>query len=443
VRRLPVSLPLAVALSAALFAGVYLSTSRVEAQSAQATLTQAPAGFDNLPNGLTDSTTFTADKTVFEEVEKITDGLGPVYNAQSCRECHQNPVTGAISQIREFRAGHNSNGSFVGATVTLRDNNGNNVTIANRSLINQRAICPAVDASQVVNGVPFSFPNAYGEERISTAENIRTDRTSLNTLGDGFIESVADTTLIQLANNQCNSTGGRICGLAIEVPVLEMSGATAVGRFGWKDQHASLLSFSSDAYLNEMGITNRLNPDEVTPNCDITPDPEDHTGSDGLADIDHFARFMRATKTPPRDALLMNTSDAIAGANLFHAVGCDICHVTSMNTAAPGTAVDGGAFVVPPSLGNKTFHPYSDFLLHNLGTGDGIVQTGGQQTANRMRTPPLWGVRMRNQLMHDGANPTFFEAIQRHGGEASPVTNNFNSLSITQQNQLITFLLSL
>jgi CxxC motif-containing protein (DUF1111 family) len=407
--------------------------------------TEAPSGYDNQPNGLTDTATFSLDRGKFEETEGIGDGLGPIFNAQSCRECHQNPVTGSTSQVKELRAGHQDNsGNFVGATATLADGT---VTIANRSLINQRAICPAVDTI-TVNGQSqtYSFPQTQGQERISTAETIRVFRISLNTLGDGFIESVADQTLLNIASNQCSSTGGLICGETVRVPVLEASGALAVGRFGWKNQHASLLSFSSDAYLNEMGISNRLPPNnvDVTRLCDVIPDPNDNTpDSEGLNDIDHFARFMRATKVPPRDSALAASSDGVAGASLFHRVGCDICHVSSITTAPTGTAVAAGGFIVPDSLGNKVIHPYSDFLLHNIGTGDGIVQTGGQETAPKMRTPPLWGVRTRTELLHDGRSSTFYDTIQRHRNEAQPVTNNFNSLSTTQQNQLITFLRSL
>jgi len=407
--------------------------------------TEAPSGYDNQPNGLTDSASFTMDRGKFEETEAIGDGLGPIFNAQSCRECHQNPVTGSTSQVKELRAGHNDfNGNFVAATATLADGT---VTIANRSLINQRAICPAVDTI-TVDGQPqtYNFPQTQGQERISTAETIRAFRMSLNTLGDGFIESIADQTFLNLASSQCSRTGGLICGETVRVAVLEASGALAVGRFGWKNQHASLLSFSSDAYLNEMGISNRLPPNnvDVTRLCDVIPDPNDNTpDSEGLNDIDHFARFMRATKAPPRDTALATSSDGVAGATLFHNVGCDICHVSSITTAPAGTAVAAGAFIVPASLGNKVIHPYSDFLLHNIGTGDGIVQTGGQETAQKMRTPPLWGVRTRTELLHDGRSVTFFDTIQRHHNEAQSVLNNFNNLSTTQQNQLITFLRSL
>jgi CxxC motif-containing protein (DUF1111 family) len=407
--------------------------------------TEAPSGYDNQPNGLTDTATFTMDRGKFEETEAIGDGLGPIFNAQSCRECHQNPVTGSSSQVKELRAGHpDGHGNFVAATATLA---AGTVTIANRSLINQRAICPAVDTI-TVDGQPqsFSFPQTQGQERISTAETIRAFRMSLNTLGDGFIESIADQTLLDLASSQCSRTRGAICGEAVHVPVLEANGALAVGRFGWKDQHASLLSFSSDAYLNEMGISNRLPPNDVdvTRLCDVIPDPNDHDlDSEGFTDMDHFARFMRATKVPPRDTALATSLVGIAGAGLFHSTGCDFCHVSSITTAPTGTAVAAGAFIVPDSLGNKIIHPYSDFLLHDVGTGDGIVQTGGQETARKLRTPPLWGVRTRTELLHDGRSATFFDTIQRHRGEASPVIDNFNRLNPAQQNQLITFLRSL
>jgi len=409
------------------------------------TAAEAPSGYDNQPNGLTDPPSFAMDRGQFEQTEFIGDGLGPIFNAQSCRECHQNPVTGSTSQVKELRAGHqDAFGNFVAATATLADGT---VTIPNRSLINQRAICPAVDTI-TVNGQSqtYSFPQTQGQERISTAETIRAFRMSLNTLGDGFVESIADQTLLNLASAQCSNTGGLICGQTVRVAVLEASGALAVGRFGWKDQHASLLSFSSDAYLNEMGVSNRLPPNnvDVTRICDVIPDPNNNdTDSEGLQDIDRFARFMRATKVPPRDTALATSSDGVAGATLFHNVGCDICHVSSITTAAPGTTVAAGAFTVPPSLGNKLIHPYSDFLLHNIGTGDGIVQTGGQETAQKMRTPPLWGVRTRTELLHDGRSVTFYDTIQRHRNEAQPVLNNFNNLSTTQQNQLITFLRSL
>jgi len=105
--------------------------------------------------------------------------------------------------------------------------------------------------------------------------------------------------------------------------------------------------------------------------------------------------------------------------------------------------INGGAFAVPTALGNKIIHPFTDFALHNIGTGDGIVQNAGQSTANQMRTAALWGIRGRNRLMHEGLNITIFDSIQLHAGQATTARNNFNSLSATSRNDLIAFVLSL
>jgi len=205
-----------------------------------------------------------------------------------------------------------------------------------------------------------------------------------------------------------------------------------------------MVSFSADAYLNEMGITSPLQPTENTANgqsvaaFDQVPDPED----DG-ADIEIFARFMRATKAPPRDEALAASPEAQAGSQLFNQIGCATCHVRDITTAPPGTLINGGAFTVPPALGNKVIHPFSDFLLHDIGTGDGIVQNGGPSTRNKVRTAPLWGLRTRNRLLHDGLSLTPNEAILQHRGQASNVTRNYQSLNSTQRKQLLTFLRSL
>ena len=98
---------------------------------------------------------------------------------------------------------------------------------------------------------------------------------------------------------------------------------------------------------------------------------------------------------------------------------------------------------MPASLGNRIIHPFSDFLLHNVGTGDGVVQNGGQSTRNKVRTPPLWGLRTRDRLMHDGATLTRNEAILRHAGEATSVINSYRALTNLEKIQLIVFLDSL
>lgn len=415
-----------------------------------APLPEAPTGFDNKSNGMVDDSTHQADQAKFEETEAISDGLGPLYNAQSCRECHQNPVSGAASQVMELRVGHNGpDGKFQNPEIPI--NHGSEV-IKGRSLVNLRAICPNA-----------AFPTTEIQERVPESEKIRTFRTSLNLLGDGFVEAIDDATLMEISKNQCKRDHGRICGLILNVPIVEAPGQTRVGRFGWKNQQASLLSFAGDAYLNEMGITNPLFPDEVTNLCNTVAEPNDKPGSDGLADIDHFARFVRATKAPARDLQQAGTPAAKRGETLFGKIGCDTCHDATLTTAAAGTVVNGGKFAIPDALGNKTFHPYSDFLLHDVGTGDGIVMAMEEHygkhmyeiqwknfsaetyrsTANRIRTAPLWGVRLQPMLMHDGASLTFLDAIRRHRGEASRVAERFEKLSHSEQEAIVEFLKSL
>jgi CxxC motif-containing protein (DUF1111 family) len=371
---------------------------------------EAPAGYDNRTNGLLDQAAFDAARATFNEREELADGLGPLYNADSCGACHSNPVVGGISQVVELRAGHFDGTRFIEQ--------------AGGSLINDRAIDSSI------------------QERVLGSSEVRTFRTSLNTLGDGFVEAIADGTLVAISNGQPSS----MRGLVIRVPVNEAptAGVTAVARFGWKNQHASLVSFSADAYLNEMGVTSTLQPTENTSNgnsvaaFDAVADPEDTDG-----DVQAFADFMRSTKAPPRDAVAAATTDARIGSQLFDAVGCNVCHVRTIITAQVNTPILGGFARVPAALANKAIHPFSDFLLHNVGTGDGIVQNGGAATRNRMRTPPLWGMRSRNRLMHDGESLTRNDAILRHAGEATSVINSYRALSTNQKNQLVAFLNSL
>jgi len=369
---------------------------------------------------------FEDNKFIFSERETIADGLGPTYNDVGCVECHQSVDVGAFGQQMEFRAGHITNGAFVDAP--------------GGQLIHARGT-----DSDIV-------------EHISTAETVKAFRVVTSTLGDGFVECVANATLENNVAAQPLAQRGTLTN----VPVVEANNTLRHGRFGWKAQQASLLSFAGDAYLNEMGITNKFdgfggrsssaadagtheNPastaegviDVTFPSpFDPVADPEDD-GDDVLA----FADFMAATRAPGRQNPI--PAAAAAGDPLFTSVGCAVCHTRTLTTAAPGTLINGGAFAVPAALGNKIIHPFSDFALHNIGTGDGIVQNAGQSSANQMRTAPLWGIRARNRFMHEGLNITIFDSIQLHAGQATTARNNFNALTATQQNNLIAFVLSL
>ena len=204
------------------------SAALAQGTEALASSTEAPTGFDELTNGLTTQDQFNADRDKFNEQEQIADGLGPGYNAQSCGECHQNPVSGSSSQISELRAGRFRNGTFT-------EHPGG-------SIVHSRAIYAAI------------------QDQLMRFDSVRTFRMSLSTLGDGFVESIPDETLADIATHQPPNMRGQL----ISVPVLEAKGASRAGRFGWKNQHASLVSFAADAYLNDMGITSSLQPTETT-----------------------------------------------------------------------------------------------------------------------------------------------------------------------------------
>ena len=240
---------------------------------AQQSVTEAPAGFDmplntqnpgsqSVNNGIAEppGDTFALDQAQFERHHDASTGLGPLFNGTACAECHENGAVGVASQLTEVRVGHrDANGNSVNPTVLI--NNGA-TAITGRSIVNDRSICE------------------QAQEHTPATETITTLRAVLNTLGDGFVEAVDDQTLFAIAANQPAQSGGMIHGEAIVIPILEAPGQTGIGRFGWKDQQPTLLSFAGDTYLNEMGVTNRLRPKDVTSVCKITSDPEDRARVD-------------------------------------------------------------------------------------------------------------------------------------------------------------------
>ena len=659
--------------------------------NSQGGATEAPALFDNMTNGFTDQATFDADRAAFEEREEKEDGLGPIFNAQACVECHQNRVTGGVSQILELRAGHSGpDGSFVpapggslinsrsinttiqervpgepritfvntstqvsivsfdidaGVLNTMPDvpttghsfpayspdgsriafsanggiwvvnNDGTNpnlitfegtdfhpswspdgtkiafssartgtaqiftvtpigtdvTNISNNPLVNDRFPIFSPDGTKIafqrtpsglgavgkiwtmnsngaaqtqitlglgnderpsyspdgttiafstnrdgnyeiyktpaVGGVATRLTNnaasdrnpswapdnsaiAFGSDRNAglkiwaiepdganpsqvngnndgggdqpayskdQGETIRSFRASPILVGLGFVECIADGTLLAIRDSQPVA----MRGTAIEVDITEAPDQTRIGRFGWKNSVATLKSFAAGAYLFEMGITSPLLPREQTSLgrsvafADTVPDPEDTGGEEGHGeDVEAFTRFMRSTKAPPRNSAMVLNDATDPGSLLFDSLQCSVCHVRQIITAPVGSVINGGTFVVPVALGNKIIRPFSDFLLHDIGTGDGIVETNGELTRNKIRTAPLWGLRTRDKLMHDGGSSsppsnsgaqsfTFNEAILRHAGQASASRTAYQALTTLRKEQLIRFLKSL
>jgi CxxC motif-containing protein (DUF1111 family) len=356
---------------------------------------------------------FEDGKLEFEEVDTVEDGLGPTFNGRGCAECHhQRAIGGASAQNNEVRAGQFANGAFV--------------NLSGGSLFQINSIPPTSECGEVVP------PEA----------NVIARRQTQPLFGMGLMEAIPEATILARADPD-DRNGDGISGRA---PIVfdPATNSMRVGRFGWKSQVATLLTFSGDAYLNEMGITNDLFPQEEAPNgntarlqaCDTVPDPEDGREPEtGRRGIDNFENFMRFLGPPPRGTINL---DVIIGGVIFDYIGCDSCHTTRMMTGPNAIA----------ALDRKAVVLWSDLLLHDVGdtNGDGIPGDGipqGEAGPNELRTPPLWGLRASPPYLHDGSAPTIREAILRHAGEARRVVAFFRLLPAYAQQKLMAFLESL
>jgi CxxC motif-containing protein (DUF1111 family) len=360
-----------------------------------------PAEFERFRMGLDD----------FLEVETPEEGLGPSFNAASCAVCHNVPVIGGTSLVSEVRGAH-------------RDPQG----------VSHQLTAADGTALETLFHL-FSNPTHLCQPALPPEANVIARRIPIPTFGAGLVEAIADETLLALEDPD-DRNGDGISGRAAIVVDLG-TGDRRVGRFGWKSQHATLRPFSADAYRNEMGITNELFRDELAVGvsterlrrCDPIPDPEDVADRrTGLAAIDNFEAFLKFLAPPPRGNV---DAAARAGETLFVSIGCAACHVPTLQTGPSRH----------PLFDRKPVPLFSDLLLHDVGTGDGIPQASA--LPNEIRTPALWGLRTRRPHLHDGSASTVEEAIERHRGEAEGVRQRFDTLRPEQRTALIAFLHSL
>jgi CxxC motif-containing protein (DUF1111 family) len=389
--------------------------------------TPSLSGFGALIQGTTtaEGQAWVVGRTQFETVLGPADGLGPIFNGQSCVQCHTQPdingapIPGGASAVTETR--------FVTTSHVF-------------DLLHQAALDPSVQ-----DGVPI--------DAVLVAH-----RKTTPLFGMGLIEAIPDATII--ANVHVHPIDGVIGQAAmLNDAVTNFIASTTgpnnhVGRFGWKCQQASLLAFSADAYINEIGVTNRFFSTDIAPYAlgveppnqallaaaepaGITPttlqdtpadptQPESPTNKD---DIDRFTDFMQLNAPPPTVPL---TNQAKFGQTVFKMTNCVACHTPSMTTGAN-------------SIAALSFQPvplYSDLLLHDMGTlGDGIVQAAAGATF--MRTAPLWGLRARSPFLHDGRASNIQEAIQLHDGEAKTIRDRYMLLPQASKDALIAFLNSI
>ncbi len=365
-------------------------------------------GFGGPLPGLTpdQQSRFTAGRASFVVIETVPEGIGPVFNDTSCANCHSGPAVGGSSDTTVTRFGRITNGQF------------DPMTEFGGSLIQKNGIGR-------YNGVNF-----VGEV-VPHQATIVAHRRTTPLFGLGLVGAVPDSTLEEVANLEAQyapDTAGRVN--MITDPT---TGVLMAGRFGWKCQHGSLFSFSADAYLNEMGITTPLLPDENCPqgNCALlaanpalsNPNEPDND------DVQAFTDFMTLLAPPPQLSL---SSQAKSGAKTFVTIGCVNCHLPALQTGSNPVA----------ALNQVVFFPYSDFLLHDMGSlGDGIAQGGAGQT--EMRTAPLWGVRARTSFLHDGRTRSLSGAITAHDGQGKSAAVQFSRLKASDQANLIAFLNSL
>ena len=351
----------------------------------------------------------------FDRTLQVSEGLGPIFNQNSCSSCHSNPLGGSGSiTVTRFGFFDAKGGGF------------DPLASLGGSLLQENSI--AIGCGEIVP------PEA----------NITAERVTTSVLGAGLIEAIPDAQITALAVAHPSGVAGSIRMVS---PV--EGGGARVGRFGWKAQVATVLTFSADASLNEMGFTNRFFPTEEAPNgnqallnlCDTVADPEDGPDAQGQHFIDRITDFQRYLAPPPQ-----TPKSGMAGEAIFISIGCAECHnpgFTTSNDPSLETALRG-----------KAIRPYSDFLLHDMGAAADFIEDGSAGMQD-VKTPPLWGVRRRDPLWHDGrvGGGTLATRImgtggiiELHGALLSTAANsagNFNALSIADKNKVIAFLDSL
>lgn len=447
-----------------------------------------------IANNFNDLTNFNNGFLNFQETETLnpaTDAsgppgqLGPLFNNSSCAACHSNPARGggglALMEqrlstggppVRIFAVDHMLFGASEqqAALGTIFAYGMESVPLGAQIGIpdNTPSACQQVEFARGFSpSLPMCVADSANDSGLTGTPTCIAHRQSLPLFGDGLVEATSDQTFATIAANQPTAIRGTVRMVAdlnnfdgpaseVSAPALAALGTPHVARFGWKDDFSTLVGFSADAYLNEIGITNDLNSQPNTTcamgvqqygvTLQTADDPEDSVDSTGRADIDRFTDFMRALQPPPE---LTPTPSALAGRVLFSQIGCAGCHTPSITTASNpasflpptinGTPASGN---VNRALSNVTYHPYGDFLLHDMGSlGDGVNDDAAIANDERMmRTMPLWGIRARVIFLHDGRATDLPTAISLHDGQGATAAAAFESLNPQQQTNLMDFL---
>jgi CxxC motif-containing protein (DUF1111 family) len=392
------------------------------------------------------------------------NGLGPVFNSNSCQSCHTQPNVGGSSpalnpliSIASADGATNAIPWFIAANGPIREarfvtSNG----VADGGVHNLFVVTGRLDAGTCTLTQPTFSPAGNPLSGQGGNRNM-VFRIPTPIFGAGLIEAIPDSVI--LANAGANSAGKNQFGVRGHPNAILGGNANlsandgTITRFGWKAQNKSLLMFAGEAYNVEMGVSNQLFPQERNETASCRPyasTPEDTSnfssaslppGVATLSDIEAFANFMRMLAPPEPAPATASTLDGLAQ---FSAAGCALCHTPAFTT---GSASASGSAINPSAaMSNQRVNLFSDILVHHMGQGlaDGITQGGAGP--DEFRTAPLWGVGERVFFLHDGRTSDLYAAIQAHrsqGSEANVVIDRFNGLTDEQQQDLLNFLRSL
>jgi CxxC motif-containing protein (DUF1111 family) len=401
----------------------------------------------------------------FQEVQSVSGdiegedsgGLGPTFNGNSCAMCHKQPTIGGASPslnpqvaLAKLHNASNTVPSFVTANGPVREarfvrnhDGSPDGGVHGLFTIAGRDDAPGCNLEQPDFARQLAFNNVVF--RIPTP-----------VFGLGLVENTPDVVL--RANLAATRDARNRLGIGGRFNTSGNDGT--ITRFGWKAQNKSLLIFAGEAYNVEQGVTNEVFPDERAgvDGCVFNSLPEDVNGISNedrvspFSDTVNFAIFMRLAAAPTPGP---ETDSTRNGSNLFNSIGCALCHSPSL-TAGPS--------VFSSTADQVTYHPFSDFALHHMGSGlaDGINQ--GAAGGDEFRSAPLWGIGQRLFFLHDGRTSDLLQAIEAHadcggttsdrhnhdrfqyshcGSEANGVVRNFNNLKPSQVQDILNFLRSL
>ena len=343
---------------------------------------------------------FEKGKEVFERAFTPETGLGPLFNADACGECHEDPVLGGTGDEIEL---HGAVVRAEGFCDPLADKGGP---------VFQLQVTPALKAALGIDAEPV--PD----------EASRASRSIPDVLGFGLLDAVPDSEIMALADPD-DRNGDGISGR----PNVAFDGR--LGRFGRKAVVPTLKEFNAGAFVLEQGITNPAVPTEesiggqpIPAGVDSVPEPE--LSQEDLDLADDFVRFL----APPQHLSFGGQGER--GRTVFGRIGCAGCHVPSLTTGNNPVR----------ALAYKRVDAYTDLLLHDMGEERADICLG-EASPSEFRTEPLMGLRLMKVFLHDGKATTIEEAIELHGGEATAARDYFRKLPKHEREELLKFLKSL